>query len=151
MEPRNRFQGMNSASLCGLAGRYENPIPTRCLAPIECLKIPAQATEAGGIDSLESIPGLVRSLKIRPLKATGGRKVWFISTWLILRAKHGKITGHAKKMCGQRSKEILLWKVIFDYSVLAMDKDGKAIQCNCWSNLPEVKFIFNRKKIFTRH
>jgi hypothetical protein len=28
MEPRNRFQGMNSASLCSLAGRYENPIPT---------------------------------------------------------------------------------------------------------------------------
>ncbi len=41
MEPRNRFQGMNSASLCSLAGRYDNPIPTRCLAPIYCLKIPA--------------------------------------------------------------------------------------------------------------
>jgi hypothetical protein len=35
------FQGMNSASLCGLAGRYNNPIPTRSLAPIECLKISA--------------------------------------------------------------------------------------------------------------
>jgi hypothetical protein len=32
---------MNSASLCSLAGRYENPIPYRCLAPIDCLKIPA--------------------------------------------------------------------------------------------------------------
>ncbi len=32
---------MNSASLCSLAGRYDNPIPTRCLAPIDCLKIPA--------------------------------------------------------------------------------------------------------------
>jgi hypothetical protein len=32
---------MNSASLCSLAGRYDNPIPTRCLAPIYCLKIPA--------------------------------------------------------------------------------------------------------------
>ncbi len=41
MEPRNRFQGMNSASLCSLAGRYDNPIPTRFLVPIECLKIPA--------------------------------------------------------------------------------------------------------------
>ena len=39
MEPRNRFQGMNSASL---AGRYDNPVPTRFLAPIDCLKIPAQ-------------------------------------------------------------------------------------------------------------
>ncbi len=41
MEPRNLFRGMNSASLCSLAGRYDNPIPTRFLAPIDCLKIPA--------------------------------------------------------------------------------------------------------------
>ncbi len=33
---------MNSASLCSLAGRYDNPIPPRFLAPIDCLKIPAQ-------------------------------------------------------------------------------------------------------------
>ncbi len=32
---------MNSASLCSLAGRYDNPIPTWFLAPIDCLKIPA--------------------------------------------------------------------------------------------------------------
>jgi hypothetical protein len=32
--------GMNSASLCSLAGRYDNPIPT----PIDCLKIPALLT-----------------------------------------------------------------------------------------------------------
>ncbi len=31
---------MNSASLCSLAGRYNNPIPTGFLAPIDCLKIP---------------------------------------------------------------------------------------------------------------
>ncbi len=43
MEPRNQCQGINSASLCILAGRYDNPIPTRCLAPIDFLKIPAQA------------------------------------------------------------------------------------------------------------
>jgi hypothetical protein len=41
MESRNRFQGVNSASLCSLAGRYDNLIPTRFLAPIDCLKIPA--------------------------------------------------------------------------------------------------------------
>ncbi len=41
-EPKNRYQEINSASLYGLAGRYENPIPTRFLAPIDCLKIPAQ-------------------------------------------------------------------------------------------------------------
>jgi hypothetical protein len=42
MEPRNRFQGMNSASLCSLAGRYDNPIPPRFIAPIDSSKIPAQ-------------------------------------------------------------------------------------------------------------
>ncbi len=41
MEPRNRFQGMNSSSLCSLPGRYDNPIPPRFLAPIDSLKIPA--------------------------------------------------------------------------------------------------------------
>jgi hypothetical protein len=41
MWPLYWFQGMNSASLCSLAGRYENPIPPRCLAPIDFLKIPA--------------------------------------------------------------------------------------------------------------
>ncbi len=41
MEPRNWFQGLNSASLCSLVSRYDNPIPTRFLAPIDCLKIPA--------------------------------------------------------------------------------------------------------------
>ncbi len=43
MGPRNWFQGMNSASLCSLAGRYDNLIPTRChcLVPIDFLKIPA--------------------------------------------------------------------------------------------------------------
>jgi hypothetical protein len=42
-EPKNRFQGTNSARLCSVAGRYDNPIPTRILAPINCLKIPALA------------------------------------------------------------------------------------------------------------
>ncbi len=44
MEPRNRFQGMNSASLCSLADWYYNPIPTRFLAPRDCLKITALIT-----------------------------------------------------------------------------------------------------------
>ncbi len=47
MEPRNRIQGMNFASLCSLAGRYDNPIPTRFLAPIDCLKIPPLAGRHG--------------------------------------------------------------------------------------------------------
>ncbi len=45
MEPRNRSQWMNSTSLCSLAGRYDNPIPTRFLAPIDCLKIPALSSK----------------------------------------------------------------------------------------------------------
>jgi hypothetical protein len=42
--PRNRFQGINSTSLCSLAGRYDNPVPSRFLAPIECLIIPTLST-----------------------------------------------------------------------------------------------------------
>jgi hypothetical protein len=42
--PWNWCQGMNSASLCSLAGRYDNPIPPRFLAPIDFLKIPALNT-----------------------------------------------------------------------------------------------------------
>ncbi len=41
-EPKNRFQGPNSFRLCSLACRYDNLIPTRFLAPIDCLKIPTQ-------------------------------------------------------------------------------------------------------------
>ncbi len=36
-----RSPGIDSASLCSLAGRYDNPITTRFLAPIDCSKIPA--------------------------------------------------------------------------------------------------------------
>jgi hypothetical protein len=43
-EPRNRFQGINSVGLCSLAGRYDYPIPTRFLVPLDCSKIPAQRT-----------------------------------------------------------------------------------------------------------
>ncbi len=42
MEPKNRFQGINSASIYSLAGRYDNPIPNLFLALVDCLKIPAQ-------------------------------------------------------------------------------------------------------------
>ncbi len=38
--PKNRFQ--DSARLCSLAGRYDNPLTTRFLDIIDCLKIPAQ-------------------------------------------------------------------------------------------------------------
>jgi hypothetical protein len=41
-EPKNRFHGTNSAGLCSLEGRYDNPIPTRFPAPKDFLKFTAQ-------------------------------------------------------------------------------------------------------------
>ncbi len=43
---------MNSACLCSLAGQYENPIPTRCLAPIDFFKIPALTVFADELSKL---------------------------------------------------------------------------------------------------
>jgi hypothetical protein len=40
--------GIDSASICSLSGRDDNPIPTRFLAPIDCSKIPAKDTVAAG-------------------------------------------------------------------------------------------------------
>jgi hypothetical protein len=48
-DPRNRFQVINFASLCSLAGRYDKLIPTRFLAPIEYLKIQALFAYTRGI------------------------------------------------------------------------------------------------------
>jgi hypothetical protein len=39
-------------------------LQSRFLAPINCSKFPAVATLAGGIDSLDSTPWLLKSLKI---------------------------------------------------------------------------------------
>ncbi len=38
--------GIDSADLCSLTGRYDNPIPTRFLAPIDCSKCSALQREA---------------------------------------------------------------------------------------------------------
>jgi hypothetical protein len=53
-EPENRFQETNSARLCSPAGRYDNLIPSRFLAPIDCLKIPAQFVCRGGRQRLQA-------------------------------------------------------------------------------------------------
>ncbi len=42
MEPGESIPRNSASLLCSLAGRYGNLIPTRFLAPIDCLKIPAQ-------------------------------------------------------------------------------------------------------------
>ncbi len=36
-----------------MAGRYDNPIPTRFLVPIDCLKIPAQSAGHEGLPPIE--------------------------------------------------------------------------------------------------
>ncbi len=54
-----RSPGIDSASLCSLAGWYDNPI---CFTgPLCC------STYIGGLDSLESIPELLKRLQIRAL------------------------------------------------------------------------------------
>ncbi len=48
---------LKNLKIQALVGQYDNPIPTRFLAPIDCLKIPAQRlnfcrlVEGGKIDS----------------------------------------------------------------------------------------------------
>ncbi len=62
MEPRNRCQGINSASLCSLAGRYDSysvPSPHRFF----------KNSSSGGIGSLESILVLLKNSKFWALKA----------------------------------------------------------------------------------
>ncbi len=66
MEPWNRFQGMNSAILCSLAGRYDNPIPPQFLAPIDSLKIPALAPRPTSIHSFLGTPRDIQRLSMTP-------------------------------------------------------------------------------------
>jgi len=48
---------IDSDSLCGLAGRYDNPIPTRFRAPIDCSKFPALLVAGDGEYSKEGKHG----------------------------------------------------------------------------------------------
>jgi hypothetical protein len=76
MEPMNRFKGADSASLCSLAGRCDNPIPTRFLAspPPDYSIIPAkesiqrnqfcQPMKPGGPVRQPSVPSLIDCSKI---------------------------------------------------------------------------------------
>ncbi len=43
-EYRNQVVVYRPASLCSLAGRYDNPVPIRFLAPTDWSKIPAQVS-----------------------------------------------------------------------------------------------------------
>jgi hypothetical protein len=44
-----RSPGIDSACLCSLAGRYDNPIHTRFPSPMDCSKIPAQTPLSCGL------------------------------------------------------------------------------------------------------
>jgi hypothetical protein len=69
MGARNRV-GIELSYLCSLATQFQTRFLESIPRPIAGLKFPTQATQAGGIDSLESIPGLPKSLKIPSLAAT---------------------------------------------------------------------------------
>jgi hypothetical protein len=47
--PKNRFQEINSASICSLGGPVRQPYSYSVLAPIDCLKIPALDNSFTGI------------------------------------------------------------------------------------------------------
>ncbi len=64
-EPRNRSKGIDSATLCSLVGRYDNPIPTRFLVPNNCSKVPAQYYEILSRSWVFLIVKKKRSLRIR--------------------------------------------------------------------------------------
>ncbi len=66
MGPRNRVGtglSLRPAGLHRQAGRYDKSVLTRFLAPIDCSKIPAQITYDGGIESVESILGVLKTLQ----------------------------------------------------------------------------------------
>ncbi len=44
---------IDTASLCSLAGLYDNPIPTRFLAPSDCTKIPALVNSHKWLNALQ--------------------------------------------------------------------------------------------------
>jgi hypothetical protein len=63
------LKSRNFARLCRLAGRYDNPIPSRFLAPIDCSKIPA----------LEPLTcSLFQCGRRGPLKVVMGKKLSYL-------------------------------------------------------------------------
>jgi hypothetical protein len=67
-----RFQGINSASLCSLAGRCDNPVPTRFLAPIDCLKFKDSLHRLVEVIPLNQFLNSLNVLKIRAQE----KEVW---------------------------------------------------------------------------
>jgi hypothetical protein len=82
----------NSVSLCSLAGRYDNPIPTRFLAPIDCLIIPARPWDGNlhGVISFTLMPIIIfapNSFTNRTavyLQVKHKKNGWFVS-WMLVK------------------------------------------------------------------
>ncbi len=91
----NRFLGSsNGLQIRALAGRYDNPIPTRRLAPIDCLKIPAQPSSM--MSSILILKGIDRPFR-RGVKSSLIRSLfinWRLGNFflLILKGFHHKIS-----------------------------------------------------------
>jgi hypothetical protein len=64
---------MNSASLFSLAGRYDNPILPRLLAPIDYLKIPAQYLQIKLNGHGQGTKENLKSLNIKIFSTVNGR------------------------------------------------------------------------------
>ncbi len=102
MGPRNWFQGMNSASLCSLAGRYKNPIPPQCLVPIDFLKIPAQVYAALSSVSFRGIPFTQNIYCSFPADSPRSRKE--APRWRVLYRITRQLLHHAR--CGSFSQKM---------------------------------------------
>ena len=78
LEPRNRFQEIDSASLCPggpVQQPYSSSVPSPLRLFLKRLQIRAQATLDSGIASLETIPGLLKRSQIPWNQFLGAIKV----------------------------------------------------------------------------
>jgi hypothetical protein len=73
---------MNSTSLCGLAGRYDNHIPPRLLAPIDCLKIPALLVFSDG-EKTNRVISANATIRMEVIYSTGANFVLVNTTFQV--------------------------------------------------------------------
>ncbi len=108
MEPRNRFQGIDSASPCSMAGWFrvlhrlfsnsstrvsKQSFGARNRVGIKLSYRSRQATQPGGISSLESILGLLKTLKLW---------LWYFKFLRILYIFVKIIIGRPKLSCARK-------------------------------------------------
>jgi hypothetical protein len=93
-----------------MAGRYDNPIPLRFLAPINFLKIPALATQFQ-TQLLESIPRNIEGLTFPPQVTVGKTK--FGETKYLTKRNIQELVGDLLQGSGQLVEK--------EHSVLGLD------------------------------